>query len=64
MGVLLIPVYRDPNSLEAGLDLRDYADTLLQRNNEGDQSKAMSLLDESLAISSEVSMRPLMGCFH
>ncbi|MFQ6028571.1 MAG: hypothetical protein ACE5Q6_13880, partial [Dehalococcoidia bacterium] len=38
----------------------DYADTLLQRDNEGDHAKAMSLLDESLAISSELGMRPLM----
>ena len=27
---------------------------------EGDQAKAISLLDESLAISSELGMRPLM----
>ena len=38
----------------------DYADTLLKRNNEGDRPKAMSLLDESLTISSELGMRPLM----
>jgi len=38
----------------------DRADTLLQRNNAGDREKAMSLLDESLAISSELGMRPLM----
>ena len=38
----------------------DYADTLLQRSDEGDREKAMSLLDESLAISSELGMRPLM----
>ena len=38
----------------------DYADTLLQRNQPGDREKAMSLLDESLAISSELGMRPLM----
>ena len=38
----------------------DYADTLLQRNEPGDRAKAMSLLDESLAISSELGMRPLM----
>ena len=38
----------------------DYADTLLQRNNPGDREKAMFLLDESLAISSELGMRPLM----
>jgi len=38
----------------------DYADTLLQRNEPGDREKAMSLLDESLAISSELGMRPLI----
>ncbi len=38
----------------------DYADTLLQRNEPGDPEKATSLLDESLAISSELGMRPLM----
>ncbi|MCH8745942.1 MAG: AAA family ATPase [Chloroflexi bacterium] len=45
----------------------DYADTLLQRASTssaqaqpGDREKAMSLLDESLAISSELGMRPLM----
>ena len=38
----------------------DYADTLLQRNEPGDRQKAMSLLDESLAISNELGMRPLM----
>jgi len=38
----------------------DYADTLLQRNEPGDKEKAMSLLDESLAISSDLGMRPLM----
>ena len=38
----------------------EYADTLLQRNEPGDREKAMSLLDKSLAISSELGMRPLM----
>jgi len=38
----------------------DYADTLLQRNNEGDRAKAMSLLDESLSIAGQLGMRPLM----
>ena len=38
----------------------DYADMLLERDNEGDRAKAMTLLDESLAISSERGMRPLM----
>ncbi len=38
----------------------DYADALRDRNGEGDRSRAMSLLDESLAISSELGMRPLM----
>ncbi len=34
--------------------------TLLQRNEPGDRQKAMSLLNESLAISTELGMRPLM----
>ena len=43
----------------------DYADTLLQRASTSsartdDRQKAMSLLDESLAISRELGMRPLM----
>ena len=38
----------------------DYADTLRERDAEGDRTKAISLLDESLAISSELGMRPLM----
>ena len=38
----------------------DYADNLLQRNNRGDREQANSLLDESLAISTELGMRPLM----
>ena len=38
----------------------DYADALRERDAEGDRTKAISLLDESLAISSELGMRPLM----
>ena len=38
----------------------DYGDMLLKRNNEGDRAKANTLLDESLVISSELRMRPLM----
>ena len=38
----------------------DYADTLLQRDGDGYRPKAVSLLDESLSISSELGMRPLM----
>ena len=40
--------------------IRAGTDTLLQRNASGDRVRAMSLLDESLAISSELGMRPLM----
>ncbi len=39
---------------------KHYLPTLLQRNEAGDREKATSLLDESLAISSELGMRPLM----
>ena len=38
----------------------DSADMLLQRNHEDDRAKARSLLDESLDISNELGMRPLM----
>ena len=38
----------------------DYADTLKERDAEGDRAKAIALLDESLAISIELGMRPLM----
>jgi len=38
----------------------DYSDTLRDRDAEGDRAKAIALLDESLAISSELGMRPLM----
>ncbi len=37
----------------------DCSDALLQRNGSGDSAKAMALLDESLAISAELGMRPL-----
>jgi hypothetical protein len=38
----------------------DYADLLLERDEAGDQEKATSLLDEGLAISRDLGMRPLM----
>lgn len=38
----------------------DYADTLHERDGDGDREKAVSLLDESLAISRDLGMRPLM----
>ena len=38
----------------------DYADTLRERDGEGDRAKAIALLDECLAISSELGMKPLM----
>ena len=38
----------------------DYADMVRERNGEGDRTKAISLLGESLAISSELGMQPLM----
>jgi hypothetical protein len=37
----------------------DYAEMLPQRNKPGDKRKGMSLLDEALAVSSELGMRPL-----
>ena len=38
----------------------DYSDTLHERDGDGDREKAVSLLDESLAICRELGMRPLM----
>ena len=38
----------------------DYAEGLLQRNLPGDSNKALLLIEESLAISSDLGMRPLM----
>ena len=38
----------------------DYADMLRERDADGDRTKPIALLDESLAISSELGMRPLM----
>ena len=38
----------------------DYADALRERDGDGDRAKAIALLDESLSISSELGMRPLM----
>ena len=45
---------------ELAWSLCDYADTLHERNGDGDRERAVSLLDESLAIASELGMRPLM----
>ena len=38
----------------------DYAEALLQRNGPGDSDKALPLINESLAISTDLGMRPLM----
>ena len=38
----------------------DYADTLFLRDGSGDRAKAVFLLDESLVISTELGMRPLI----
>ena len=50
---------------ELAWSLCDYADCLLARAQQaaplpGDRARAMALLDEALAISSELGMRPLM----
>ena len=45
---------------ELAWSLCDYADMLLERKEEGDNDKATAMLDESLAISAELGMRPLM----
>ena len=38
----------------------DYADAPLQRKEAGDRERARSLLEESLSVSTELGMRPLM----
>ena len=38
----------------------DYADMLLERHGDGDRARAITMLDESLAISSVLGVRPLM----
>ena len=38
----------------------DYADMLLHRNGPGDRQKAMDMLDEAVAITTELGMKPLM----
>ena len=45
---------------ELAWSCHDYADALLHRNGRGDREKAISRLDESLVISTELGMRPLM----
>jgi len=45
---------------ELAWSLCDYADMLLERKDEGDSEKAVAMLDESLAISTELGMRPLI----
>ena len=45
---------------ELAWSLCDYADTLHERGGDGDRERAVSLLDESLAISRDLGMRPLM----
>lgn len=37
----------------------DYADALIELDGKGDRAKAVALLEESLAISTELGMRPL-----
>ena len=44
---------------ELAWSCHDYADLLLERDGPDDQEKATELLDESLAISTELGMRPL-----
>ena len=45
---------------ELAWSCHDYADALLQRHASGDRDKATTLLEEALAISTELGMRPLM----
>ncbi|MDP6452801.1 MAG: hypothetical protein QF898_05785, partial [SAR202 cluster bacterium] len=45
---------------ELSWSLRDYAEMLLERDEPGDQQRATQLLDESLQVSTDLGMRPLM----
>ncbi|MCH7626079.1 MAG: tetratricopeptide repeat protein, partial [Chloroflexi bacterium] len=45
---------------ELAWSLCDYADMLLERKGDGDKEMAVAMLDESLAISTELGMRPLL----
>ena len=45
---------------ELALSCHDYANSLVERNGPGDREKALSLINESLAVSTELGMRPLM----
>ena len=45
---------------ELAWSLCDYADMLLEQSGDGDREAATTMLDESLQISSELGMRPLM----
>ena len=69
MDKLLPPTYDCPimaseriqRRIDSLLDEADaYADTLRERGGPGDKEKAAALLEQSLAISSELGMRPLM----
>ena len=45
---------------EVASTCHDYAEALIERNGAGDNAKARLLLEESLSISTELGMRPLM----
>ena len=69
MDKLLPPTYDCPimaseriqRRIDSLLDEADaYADTLRERGGPVDKEKAAALLEQSLAISSELGMRPLM----
>ena len=45
---------------ELAWSLCDYADMLLERKEDGDRAKATAMLDESLAISTDLGMGPFM----
>ena len=52
--------HKSGNRPELAWSLCDYADMLLERGGNGDQDKATEMLDQSLSISTELGMRPLM----
>ena len=56
----VLPQSQVPARTELAWTCFDYADSLRERRGEGDRAKAITLLDESLTISSDLGMRPLM----
>ena len=54
------PVLKVMSINPAAMTCHDYADMLRDRDGPGDQEKTVKPMDESLALSRELGMRPLM----